>query len=143
MNSLIPVSTVTVNGRAVGFSTNKAGTGLVLMNKKAMGASLGLKGAELKRAHFAYRIEAGKAINGGISALMAEGKLLGASVIPTKSGLRVNFADVSKMEAPAEARSSQSSEVDKAKREDRAKMRAALVDAGIPANQIEAALAKL
>lgn len=134
-------STLTIAGRSVGYSTNKAGTGLVLMSKKAMGRELGLKGSALKRAHFEYRIEAGKAINGGLSALMAEGKLLGTSVVPTKSGLRVNFADVARMEAPAPSRSG--SDLEAAKAQERARMRAALEEAGIPRDRIEAALATL
>lgn len=97
------VSTVTVSNKAIAFGSNKAGDGVTIVSQKRLGELTGLKGAALKRAHFQYRLDAGKALNAGLSSGMASGDILAKSVVPTKNGgLRAVFDRVANLNAPAE-----------------------------------------
>lgn len=97
----LEVSSVIVANKSVSFGTNKAGDGLVIVSQKRLGEITGLKGAALKRAHFEYRVEAGKALNAGLSAGMASGEIIAKSVIPTKGGgLRAVFDRTDSLAAP-------------------------------------------
>jgi len=99
----LSVSTVNVANKNVSFATNKSGVGVVLVSQKQLGQLTGLKGAELKRAHFNYRLEAGKALNAGISALMAAGEIVAKSAVPTKTGgMRAVYDRVSNIKMPVE-----------------------------------------
>ena len=99
----LEVSTVTVANKSVAFGTNKSGDGITVVSQKRLGEITGLKGAALKRAHFNYRIEAGEALNAGLSAGMASGEIIAKAVVPTKSGgLRATFDRVANLNAPAE-----------------------------------------
>jgi hypothetical protein len=99
----LALSTVTVESKAVRFATNKSGEGVVIVSQKELGKITGLKGSALKKAHFEYRLEAGKAMNAALSAGMASGEIIGRSAVPTKSGdLKVMYSRVSNLKAPAE-----------------------------------------
>lgn len=97
----LEVSSVIVANKSVSFGTNKAGDGLVIVSQKRLGEITGLKGAALKRAHFNYRIEAGKSLNAGLSAGMASGEIIAKSVVPTKGGgMRAVFDRTENLNAP-------------------------------------------
>jgi hypothetical protein len=99
----LALSTVTVESKAVRYATNKSGEGVVIVSQKELGKITGLKGSALKKAHFEYRLEAGKAMNAALSAGMASGEIIGRSAVPTKSGdLKVMYSRVSNLKAPAE-----------------------------------------
>jgi hypothetical protein len=99
----LALSTVTVESKAVRFATNKSGEGVVIVSQKELGKITGLKGSALKKAHFEYRLEAGKAMNAALSAGMASGEIIGRSAVPTKSGdLKVMYSRVANLKAPAE-----------------------------------------
>jgi len=99
----LEVSAIVVANKSVPFTYNKAGEGMVVVSQKRLGEITGLKGAALKKAHFAYRLDAGKALNAGLSAGMAAGEIVAKSVVPTKTGgLRAVFDRVSAITAPAE-----------------------------------------
>lgn len=101
----IEVSSVVIANKSIEFSANKNGEGMKLVTQKRLGELTGLKGAALKRAHFNYRIEAGKALNAGLSSGMAAGEIIAKSVIPTKSGgLRAVFDRTENLSAPAPRR---------------------------------------
>lgn len=94
---------IKVANHTINWGTNKAGQGVVIVNQKRLGQLTGLKGSELKTAHYNYRIEAGKAMNAGLSASMANGDIVSRSMIPTKSGeLRVIFTQTKNIVAPAD-----------------------------------------
>lgn len=115
MNYSFEVSTVTVSNKAIAFGSNKAGDGVTIVSQKRLGELTGLKGAALKRAHFQYRLEAGKALNAGLSSGMASGDILAKSVVPTKNGgLRAVFDRVANLNAPADksAKSAKVSELE-------------------------------
>lgn len=149
MSSIIATlnATVSVPGIStpVEFGRNKAGDGLILISQKALGAKLGLKGAALKRAHFAYRCEAGRKLNAGLSAAMANGDLLAKSVVPTKGGLSVKFVNSHEMTAPDSAKKAEvlaENEALKAKLAKFAKVAEMLKASGVADAEIEALLAK-
>lgn len=99
----LALSTVTVESKAVRYATNKSGEGVVIVSQKELGKITGLKGSALKKAHFEYRLEAGKAMNAALSAGMASGEIIGRSAVPTKSGdLKVMYSRVANLKAPAE-----------------------------------------
>lgn len=129
--SCVSAGSVQVGANTIAFDTNKAGTGLVLVSKKTLGRTTGLKGAALNRAHFEYRVEAGKALNAGLASKMAGGELLAQKIIPTKHGFTVGFATVATMKSPSPKKSTEV--VDKAI--------AALIAAGLTVEQAKAALA--
>jgi len=108
----LEVSTVTVANKPIRFGSNKAGCGLVIVTQKKLGEITGLKGAALKRAHFEYRLEAGKALNAGLSAGMASGEIITKSVVPTKGGgIRAVFDRVESLKSPAESVSAKDKEI--------------------------------
>lgn len=108
----LSVSTVTVANKSIGFSKNKSGEGLVIVTQKKLGEITGLKGAALKRAHFEYRLEAGKALGAGLVAGMASGDIIAKSVIPTKAGgLRAVFDRVENLTAPSQSVSAKDKEI--------------------------------
>jgi hypothetical protein len=99
----LALETIEVSNKRISFGTNKAGEGVVIVSQKRLGQLTGLKGSELKTAHYNYRIEAGKAMNAGLSACMANGDIIGRSMVPTKSGeLRVIFTQTKDLVAPAD-----------------------------------------
>lgn len=101
----LEVSSVVIANKSIEFSANKNGEGLKLVTQKRLGEMTGLRGAALKRAHFEYRVEAGKSLNAGLSAGMASGEILAKSVVPTKSGgLRAVFDRTANLNAPAPRR---------------------------------------
>lgn len=115
MNYSFEVSTVTVANNPVPFGANKSGDGVTIVSQKRLGEITGLKGSALKRAHFQYRLEAGKALNSGLCAGMASGDIIAKSVVPTKNGgLRAVFDRVANMSAPADksAKSAKVSELE-------------------------------
>lgn len=99
----LSLSTVNVGSKSVGFATNKAGNGIVIVSQKELGKITGLKGSALKKAHFEYRLEAGKMMNAAISAGMAAGEIIARSSVPTKTdGLRVTYDRVANLKVPSE-----------------------------------------
>ena len=112
----LSLETIKVSNHAINYATNKAGEGVVIVSQKRLGQLTGLKGSELKKAHFEYRIEAGKAMNAGLSACMANGDIIGRSMVPTKSGeLRVIFTQTKDLVAPADKTAKQALEAMAAK----------------------------
>lgn len=77
---------VDVMGHSVEFAENKTGGGIVLVSKKALGERLNIKGAALKRAHYEYRLAAGRVLNARLGAKLASGVEMVQSSIPTKKG---------------------------------------------------------
>lgn len=99
----LALSTVNVSAKPIRFATNKSGEGVVIVSQKELGKLTGLKGSALKKAHFEYRLEAGKVMNAAISAGMASGEIISRSSVPTKSGgMRVIYDRVANLKAPAE-----------------------------------------
>lgn len=99
----LALSTVNVSAKPIRFATNKSGEGVVIVSQKELGKLTGLKGSALKKAHFEYRLEAGKVMNAAISAGMAAGEIISRSSVPTKSGgMRVIYDRVANLKAPAE-----------------------------------------
>lgn len=89
---------VTLFNRAAGeqlpvaTKTNKSGAVSVgYLSKKAYGEQKGLKGAALRRAHEAYRVEFGMAGNVNVSAMMTKGEIIAQKVTTTKDGFKVAF----------------------------------------------------
>ena len=81
----LALETIEVSNKRISFGTNKAGEGVVIVSQKRLGQLTGLKGSDLKKAHYEYRIEAGKAMNAGLAAAMANGDIIGRSAVPTKN----------------------------------------------------------
>lgn len=99
----LAVTAVTVADKSVSFGMTKSGDGITVVSQKHLGEITGLKGAALKRAHFEYRLEAGKMLNAGLSAGMAAGEIIAKTVVPTKAGgIRATFDRVSKLNSPSQ-----------------------------------------
>lgn len=92
-----------INTAPIPFASNKHGQGVVIVSQKELGKRTGLKGSALKKAHFAYRCEAGRAMNAELSARMAQGDILSRKMVPTKNGeLSVVFTPSSMLTAPTD-----------------------------------------
>lgn len=91
-------SIITFNNKEISVIREKGG--FSIPSQKRFGEIFGIKGKELKRQHFNFKLEVGKLWNGEIAKKTATDEILAQRIIPTKHGFKVDYIETKNLNVP-------------------------------------------